>query len=548
MKKYLLLFLLIPSTCFAITTGTVKSLGLLDPRAGINWNDFPSTVPAGTSINWADLYNMPTQTVNWNGSTLTGASGTNWTSLSIGNAGANWTDLLINGTVSLNSGNNNMAIGLPPQVQVGQYSIELQNNRTANTQVATGTYSVDLGNQNTCAGNNAVGGDANTCIGLGNTVGVAASNQQDNVGIGYGNTVTGVNADAIGSSNTVTSSSGGSVAIGLSNTVTGSTGSMAIGSSNIVTDQYGTAVGGGVYTTGQVGTTVGSNVTNDVPNSVGLGTGFTLGILANASLMIDELPNTYFANYASLGSELVNNPTFTGTCTPWTFGTKWTCLNPGINRGTTGTSTALSEDTSSFNTPLVVGQMYLLTVTVSAFTASTSTSNNIAVTVGGASSSNYIDKLTIFNTLIVGQGTHKRLFMASTPATALTVTIGGISGITNLTLTNVSIKPVVGGNVIVGGQINSQAAQTVVNCSTSGTVTFSEPLSAAFPSSTTSSITKVMACEAACLGTASYTFPYAFTNTPYALGTIAAGFTSISTTATTVTGATTTGCGTLEGF
>ena len=55
----------------------------------------------------------------------------------------------------------------------------------------------------------------------------------------------------------------------------------------------------------------------------------------------------------------------------------------------------------------------------------------------------------------------------------------------------------------------------------------------------------------ACLGTASYTYPTAYTNTPsvYASNNVAAGIvTSISTSAVTVTGATSTGSLVLEDY
>ncbi len=93
----------------------------------------------------------------------------------------------------------------------------------------------------------------------------------------------------------------------------------------------------------------------------------------------------------------------------------------------------------------------------------------------------------------------------------------------------------------VNGAVASAATQTVVNCSTSGTVTFSEPFDGP-------SYKQVIAYENACLGTASYTYPRAFTNTPDSLGADAAKHTSISTTATTVTGTTTTGFSQLYGY
>ena len=93
----------------------------------------------------------------------------------------------------------------------------------------------------------------------------------------------------------------------------------------------------------------------------------------------------------------------------------------------------------------------------------------------------------------------------------------------------------------VNGPVASNATQTTVNCSTSGTVVFSEPFDGP-------SYKQVVAHENACLGTASYTFPRPFTNTPDSLGANAAKHTAISTTATTITGTTTTGFSQLYGY
>lgn len=94
------------------------------------------------------------------------------------------------------------------------------------------------------------------------------------------------------------------------------------------------------------------------------------------------------------------------------------------------------------------------------------------------------------------------------------------------------------------GVLKLTAAQTTVSCSTSGSAVFSQPLQG-------SSDKKVVVHLAACLGTASYTYPTAFTNSPsvYGSNNVAAGIaSSVSSTAVTVTGTTSTGSFFLEDY
>ncbi|MGA2087005.1 MAG: hypothetical protein ABSG60_15960 [Terracidiphilus sp.] len=103
--------------------------------------------------------------------------------------------------------------------------------------------------------------------------------------------------------------------------------------------------------------------------------------------------------------------------------------------------------------------------------------------------------------------------------------------------TYLASPPAIGGTAPAAGgftKVNVSSAQSVVNCSTSGTVTYSQPEQG-------SSFKEVIAYAAACTGTAAYTFPTAFTVTPDVEGGSAAIESALSTSAVTLTGVATTG-------
>lgn len=94
------------------------------------------------------------------------------------------------------------------------------------------------------------------------------------------------------------------------------------------------------------------------------------------------------------------------------------------------------------------------------------------------------------------------------------------------------------------GFIKSSATQTTVSCSTSGTAVFSEPYAGA-------SDKKVLINLASCNGTATYTFPVAYTTSPgvFTSSTVSSVLvSSLSNTAVTITGTTSVGMIIIEGY
>ncbi len=81
----------------------------------------------------------------------------------------------------------------------------------------------------------------------------------------------------------------------------------------------------------------------------------------------------------SLGVEKLSNGTFTGSAASWTLGTGWEYVSNLVRKDADGTGT-LSQTSAAMQTPLVVGEYYILTYTISSWTVGSVTPSIAGVT------------------------------------------------------------------------------------------------------------------------------------------------------------------------
>lgn len=271
-------------------------------------------------------------------------------------------------------------------------------------------------------------------------------------------------------------------------------GSQAVGT-GVMTGADNTAIGyqaGKVLTSGTdntaLGYQAGSTITTGT-NNVILGSGATNGATAS---------NNTVVGYQSTAANTAGNTLVGASITSSGVG----ATAVGFSAGANSTGSAFGYQSSAGGTQSV-SLGYL---------SSSASGNSIAIGVSASASA--------ANAISIGQ--------SSSNSVANTMQLGAS------TLTAVKTF----------GSFNTAVTQTTVSGSTSGSVVFGQPSQGA-------SHKKVLAYCSSLVGTASYTFPTAFTQTPTIMttnGPASSVVTALSASAVTITGASTTGFIFLEGY
>lgn len=170
---------------------------------------------------------------------------------------------------------------------------------------------------------------------------------------------------------------------------------------------------------------IGGTITGGTPGSVP----FVGGTSSAPTLAQDNQGFNYndsanrLSVFTTLGSEVVNNGTFTGSASGWTVGSGWAYSSNTVVKNSNGTA-ALTQTLGIY-----VLREYLLTYTISNWTVGT-----VTPTVTGGS---------LTGTAVSANGTYTERFIAATSNGVLTFTP---SNTARFTIDSVSIKPLIGSN------------------------------------------------------------------------------------------------------
>jgi hypothetical protein len=149
------------------------------------------------------------------------------------------------------------------------------------------------------------------------------------------------------------------------------------------------------------------------------------------------------------GTEKLTNGTFTGSATGWTLGTDWSYGTNVATRGGTGTNdTALAQTSANMATPLIVGDWYILSYSVSNISGPAASVCSVYAKCGGYSG--LAHRLT-------ENGTYTDIFQATTTDSLeiRVIDFPAQSRYANFDVDNVTLKRVADGNLFAGNQTST---------------------------------------------------------------------------------------------
>jgi len=393
-----------------------------------------------------------------------------------------------------------------------------------------------------------------TLVEVGNTNTIGTGTNRITVGIG--NSLTANSSFAIGQTNNIT---GASFGIGSTNTVNG-TNSFALGSGNFsygiacaaigANAQAGQASSLSTALIGAVGVnakaytasafSVGVLATANAPASLNVSATATGSVCFRPSLAriqntlnlingntsagdnlnplerLHSTGNVLASNIAVLGAEKVSNPTFTGT-TSWTYGADWANTGGTVAQKTGTGTTTLTQTIANMVSAPVIGEYYQVSFTVAAFNAGTvGTVAELSFSYAGVNILNFTGAP---NALTQGaSGAISFVIKAVNTTGDLTFTP---TANCRVTIDNISIKPILGGDLQAIGGLKLATGKTSSTSGTgtlvAGTATIATTAvatnSMVFATSTNNSLTNVGALTAPLSGiTAGTSFTVTSTN------------------------------------